>query len=78
MTPAQKKRVALEAVTQQKTITCLANENHTSRKFIRQQDCYLLSSEERRDEDTWAINLMDAEEKGLSAYSGPFRSLILV
>lgn len=28
--------------------------------------CYLLSAEDRRDEETWAINLMELEEKGLS------------
>ena len=29
--------------------------------------CYLLSSEDRRDEDTWAIHLLDAQDKGLRA-----------
>lgn len=28
--------------------------------------CYLLSAEYRRDEETWAINLMDAKLKGLN------------
>jgi hypothetical protein len=28
--------------------------------------CYLLASEDKRDEDTWAVHLMEAESKGLS------------
>ena len=39
MTPAQKKRAALDALSNRKTITRLADENNTSRKFIRQQGC---------------------------------------
>jgi hypothetical protein len=27
--------------------------------------CYLLSAEDRRDEETWAIHLLDAQDKGL-------------
>lgn len=37
MPSVQKKRVALEAVSRQKTITRIADENNTSRKFFRQQ-----------------------------------------
>ncbi len=37
MSPERKKHTALEAITHQKTITRLADENYTSRKFIRQQ-----------------------------------------
>ena len=37
MSPESKKRVALQAITNQKTISELAEENNTSRKFIRQQ-----------------------------------------
>jgi len=33
----RKKRVALEAISQKKTITELADEHNTSRKFMRQQ-----------------------------------------
>ncbi len=33
---------------------------------IRSLYCYLLSAEDQRDEDTWAINLMDAKEKNLN------------
>jgi len=37
MPSEQKKRIALEAVSRQKSITLIANENNTSRKFVRQQ-----------------------------------------
>jgi hypothetical protein len=37
LSPERKKRIGLEAVTNTKTIIYLANENNTSRKFIRQQ-----------------------------------------
>jgi hypothetical protein len=33
---------------------------------VRSLYCYLLSEESQRDEDTWAIHLMDAEDKGLN------------
>ena len=37
MSPERKKRVALEAVANQKSVSRIAQENNTSRKFIRQQ-----------------------------------------
>ena len=37
MSPERKKRIALQAITHQKTVTQLAEENSTRRKFIRQQ-----------------------------------------
>jgi hypothetical protein len=37
MSPKRKKRVALDVITNNKSITNLADENNTSRKYIRQQ-----------------------------------------
>ena len=39
MTPGQKKRAAVDLISRRKTTTSLADENNTSRKFIRQQGC---------------------------------------
>ena len=33
---------------------------------VRSLYCYLLTSEDHRDEETWAIHLMDAQDKGLN------------
>jgi hypothetical protein len=38
MSPEQRKRISLEVIANKKTITCLASENSTSRKFVRQQE----------------------------------------